>query len=381
MPETYRKWIYARAMTDGVLRHDQFEMRELPMPDPAPGQAVARVKLINIHSATRARMMGGMTVLGDTDRSNYACAEIVRSRDAAFEEGDVIACQAGWQEYQLISSEDGSVGYAPPTELVKTLNGTQSQWNYVFRPAMVKMWSPEVLMEMFGTSGMTAYFGMRECGPLMPRDWVLVAGATGSVGSIVVQLAMIAGCHVVGLGGGEERCAWVRDMLGADDCVDYRSENLGTALARVLPGGIDVFSDGIGGDLTLTAARLMNVDGRFLSYGAAAAFYGGKGNAPARPGSVRPAFGITDEVKAIFRARNIKSEAWVVDSFYHERLKAEDDLSRLMLSGKLKPINTVVDGFDNLPDAIIRLYRARRAGKLQVRFDPRPSAESPAAPG
>src|SRR6266436_10148431 len=104
-----------------------------------------------------------------------------------FGEGDVIACQAGWQDYQIVSSEDGSVGYGPASELVKALNGTSSQWSYVFRPAMVKMWPPEVLMEMFGTSGMTAYFGMRECGPLMPRDGVAVAGTTGSVGSIAAQ--------------------------------------------------------------------------------------------------------------------------------------------------------------------------------------------------
>jgi len=77
------------------------------------------------------------------------------------------------------------------------------------------------LMEMFGTSGMTAYFGMRECGPLMPRDCVAVAAATGSVGSIVAQLAKIAGCYVVGFGGGADRCDWVLETLGIDKCIDY----------------------------------------------------------------------------------------------------------------------------------------------------------------
>jgi Putative NADP-dependent oxidoreductases len=156
-------------------------------------------------------MANGMTRPGDTDRSNYACAEVVQSRDQTFKEGDVIACQAGWQEYQTSAAKTDPVGYGPASELVKALNGTNSQWNYVFRPAMVKMWPPEVLMEMFGTSGMTAYFGMRECGPLMPRDCVAVAGTTGSVGSIAAQLARIAGCYVVGFGGGMDRCKWVLD--------------------------------------------------------------------------------------------------------------------------------------------------------------------------
>ncbi len=167
MPPKFRQWIFAKPMVNDVLGPEQFQLQEVPIPELKQGQALVRVKLVNIHSGTRARMANGMTKLGDTDRSNYACAEVVQSRDQTFKEGDVIACQAGWQEYQIVSSEDGSVGYGPASELVKALNGTNSQWNYVFRPAMVKMWPPEVLMEMFGTSGMTAYFGMRECGPVM----------------------------------------------------------------------------------------------------------------------------------------------------------------------------------------------------------------------
>ncbi|MEA2894545.1 MAG: hypothetical protein QOJ84_160, partial [Bradyrhizobium sp.] len=196
LPTKFRQWIFAHPMVNDVLGLEQFELREVPIPELTPGQALVRVKLLNIHSGTRARMANGMTRLGDTDRSNYACAEVMQSRDPTFKEGDVIACQAGWQDFQIVSSGDASVGYGPPSELLKALNGTNSQWNYVFRPAMVKMWPPEVLMEMFGTSGMTAYFGMRECGPLMPKDCVAVAGTTGSVGSIAAQLARIAGCTV-----------------------------------------------------------------------------------------------------------------------------------------------------------------------------------------
>ena len=213
-------------MVDNILGPEQFELREVPIPELLQKQALVRVKLVNIHSGTRARMANGMTKLGDTDKSNYACAEVIQSRDRTFKEGDVIACQAGWQDYQIVSSEDACVGYGPASDLTKALNGTNSQWNYVFRPAMVKMWSTEVLMEMFGTSGMTAYFGLRECGPLIPRDNVAVAGTTGSVGSIAAQLARIAGCHVVGFGGGPERCQWVVDTLGIDKCIDYRAGDL-----------------------------------------------------------------------------------------------------------------------------------------------------------
>src|SRR5258708_32863170 len=147
-------------MVNDVLGPEQFELREGPIPELTQGRALVRVKLLNIHSGTRARMDNGMTKLGDTDRSNYACAEVVQSRDQTFREGDIIACQAGWQDYQIVSREDASVGYGPASELVKALNGTNSQGNYVFRTAMVKMWPPEELVEMFGPSGITASFGM-----------------------------------------------------------------------------------------------------------------------------------------------------------------------------------------------------------------------------
>jgi NADPH-dependent curcumin reductase CurA len=369
MPTKLRQWIFAKPMTNDVLGLEQFALREVPIPDLQQGQALVRVKLINIHSGTRARMAGGMTKLGDTDRSNYACAEVMQSRDQTFKEGDIIACQAGWQDFQIVSSGDASVGYGPPSELVKALNGTNSQWNYVFRPAMVKMWPPEVLMEMFGTSGMTAYFGMRECGPLMPRDCVAVAGTTGSVGSIAAQLARIAGCTVVGFGGGADRCRWVVDTLRIDACIDYRAEDFENQLKAAFPDGIDVYSDGIGGALTETVTALMNRHGRLFSYGGAAAYYADKLDAPQQRPSLRRAFGISETIETVLKQRNIKSECWIVDQFYHERLRAEDDLSRHLRSGALKPINNVVDGFENLPRAVVGLYATSRSGKLQVRFE------------
>jgi NADPH-dependent curcumin reductase CurA len=226
-----------------------------------------------------------------------------------------------------------------------------------------------VLMEMFGTSGMTAYFGMRECGPLMPRHRVAVAAASGSVGSIVGQLARIAGCYVVGFAGGADRCAWVRETLGINECIDYRAPDFAQQLKAAFPSGIDVFSDGVGGALTQTVMPLVNEHGRLFSYGAAAGLYADTLSRE-RP-SLRRMFGISEAVETLLQQRNIKSEAWIVDSFYHERLKAEDDLSRHLLSGAMKPITHVVEGFEELPKAIVNLYASARAGKLQVRFESR----------
>jgi NADPH-dependent curcumin reductase CurA len=338
LPKSYRQWVFAKPISGSPLGREHFQLRHLPMPEPSTGQALVRILLVNIHSAARQRMLGGATKLGNTDPTNYACAEVIQSCDP------------------------------PASELAKAVHDTNSQWTYVFRPVLVKLWSPSVLMEMFGTSGMTAYFGMRECGPLMPRDHVAVAGSSGSVGSIAAQLAKIAGARVVGFAGGAERCRWVVDTLGIDGCIDYLADDLDARLQRAFPVGIDVFSDGVGGRVTDAVLRLMNQDGRMLSYGAGAALYSDAPSLPVPGSSLRRMVGITEAMERILRERNIKSEAWIVDAFYHERLRAEDDLSRLMLMGRLKPVTHVIDGFDHLPDAIADLYRSGRSGKLQVQF-------------
>jgi len=369
MTETFRKWIYAKPIENNTLRLEQFEQIELPLPELDDGEALVRVKLVNIHSATRMRMASGATKLGETDLANFACAEVIRSRDPTFQPGDVIACQAGWQDHQVIRSQDGPVKYARPHELVKALNRGNSQWCYVFRPALVRMWPTDVLMEMFGTSGLTAYFGLRECGPIQPQDTVAVAGATGSVGSIAAQLAKIAGARVVGFGGGADRCQWAVNTLGLDACLDYRAEDFEAQLAAACPLGVDVFSDGVGGTLTDIVTRHMNRHGRLFSYGGAAAAYAEAGGPPSgKRLTIRQSFGITEAIETRLKERNIKSEAWIVDLFYHERLKAEDDLSRLLFSGALKPVTNVVEGFENLPQAVVNLYQDGRSGKLQVRF-------------
>jgi NADPH-dependent curcumin reductase CurA len=204
----------------------------------------------------------------------------------------------------------------------------------------------------------------------MPSDRVAVAGATGSVGSIAAQLAKAAGSYVVGFAGGEDRCEWTVENLGINRCIDYRAADFKNQLRDAFPTGIDVYSDGVGGTLTEIVVEQIKQNGRLFSYGAAAAFYADEFTPRSpQPFSMRKMFGISDDVDAMLKKKNIKTELWVVDAFYHERLKAEDDLSRLMLAGKLKAIHNVVEGFENLPQAISDLYGKYRSGKMQVRFD------------
>jgi len=378
LPSRFDRWVVASAPRDGELTRDHFRRERVEMPRLDEGQALVRVRLVNIHAATRLRMARGLIREGETDRNGYACAEVVASRDQRFVVGDLIACQAGWQEYDVVSSSDLPVGFPEPHELVKALNGTRSAWNYVMRPALARMWPASVLMDIFGTSGMTAWFGAREYGPLMPADRVLVAAATGSVGSIFAQLAKAAGSHVVGIAGGEDRCRWAMDTLGLDGCLDYRAGSFEDDLAAAFPSGIDVFSDGVGDALTELVTRHLKPNARLFSYGSAAAAYAPRLDAaPSVKPTMRQTFGLTDAIDRRLQARNVKSGAWTVDVFYHERLQAEDELARLMRMGRLRSNSRVVNGFAHLPQAIVDLYRNARVAKLQVSFDEAPRATHP----
>lgn len=144
---------------------------------------------------------------------------------------------------------------------------------------------------------------------------------------------------------------------------------------------MDVFADGVGGDVTAAVSKVMNKGSRLLSYGISSVFYADQiqprpGPARSTPGlsldqrraAIRRNFGVTDEFERIIKDQHIKVEAWIVHDFYYERIAAENHLARMAASGALKPINTVFDGLETLPEAIVSTFAGSRYGKLSVRF-------------
>lgn len=378
LPPTIRRWVYGSPMADGRVTPAQFALQQLPMPEPAHGEALVKVLLMGIHPRVRVSMApGGTLELGESE-TDFACAVVVRSRDPKLKVGDVIACQTEWQDYALVSSTSGPVGYAPPSAAVRALNDTDSQWTYVYRPWLVDRFAPEDLIGLMGTTGLTAYFGMREVGPLRPSDAVAVAAVAGATGSIAAQLAKAAGCYVVGFAGGSEKCAWAVDELGLDHCLDYRAPDLAAQVRAAFPQGVDVFADGVGGAVTTAVFQAMNDFGRVLSYGFSTDIYATDVVArPKRSPNVSPAeyrarlrrtFGITDQLEQVVHDKQLKVEAWIVSDYYYDRLQAENDLARLVDTGRVTPFNTVFEGFENLPQAISSMFTGVRYGKMAVRF-------------
>jgi NADPH-dependent curcumin reductase CurA len=373
LPYACRKWIVASPLVEGTIRPENFALIEQPLRALAPGEALVRTGLINLHSRTRLKLPSRehpegpeIIVAGETDLANYGCAEIVASRDVQLPVGATVHWQLGWQDYQIISRDEGPIGYAPPTPAVRALNGTSAPMNYVLRPDIARNWPAEELMHVFGTSGTTALLGLRRC-EVKSGDRVLVAAASGSVGSLAAQIARAAGAYVVGLAGGEDRCDWVRATLGIDGCLDYRAPDLAERLRFAFPDGIDLFCDGVGGSLTEAVVPQINRGGRLFAYGSSESFYS---SAPAGPRdkSLRRAFGITAALEALCDERGIRIECWIVFDHYDQRLALEDELASLLRYGAIRPVTDVTRGFANLPHAVTAMYARPHAGKAQVDF-------------
>ena len=374
LPKTVKKVILAKHVEeDNKLTAEHFKLIEEPMPVVKQDSALIQVLVTNIHAGTRNLMKApkGSTKVGDTDWLNYACGRVLQSRDKTYKEGDLIACQAGWITHQLVASNEERPDRAKDFELVKELNGTGSHTNYVFRPVMVRQYSPTMLMDVFGTSGTTPYFGMRECGPIMPHDYVAVAGTTGSVGSMAAQIVKAKGAYVVGFGGGPDRAKWVTDTFGIP-AFDYRDKDLDAKLKAAFPKGIDVYCDGVGGPLSDSVAKLMNKDSRYFAYGDSANIYADlQPDAAKLEGALKNArrYGMSDNVVNIIKDRHIKLESWVAQVWYQDRIEAENNLSQLVNTGKLKSISTVVKGIENAPKGIMSQYDGSNPyGKLQLQF-------------
>jgi len=181
-----------------------------------------------------------------------------------------------------------------------------------------------------------------------------VSGAAGGVGSIAGQIGKIIGCRVVGIAGGKEKCRWVVDELGFDDCIDYKAGNIGTALAEACPDGIDVYFDNVGGDILDAALEHMKDFGRIVACGMISGY-----NAAERPPGPRNIFRIV--------TKRLRMQGFIVIDFLPRFPEAALQLGVWAAEGKIHNRVHVVDGFLSAPAAINMLFTGENTGKLVVK--------------
>jgi NADPH-dependent curcumin reductase CurA len=253
--------------------------------------------------------------------------EVLESRNENFKKGDKVLTQSGWQLYG-VSRE------------VSKVDEERAPLSYY--------------LGILGMPGITAYFGLKEIGQAKSGETVVVSAASGAVGSVVGQLASLAGCRAVGIAGGAQKCEYVRRELGFDECVDYKAGHLRRDLEQACPKGVDVYFDNVGGEILDTLLAHMNLFSRVVVCGLISDY-----NA-AEPYRIR-------NIRAVLVNR-IKLQGMIVfdwRSRYGEALAALGDY---LSQGKLKYRESVLEGIDQAPQGLIALLKGHNFGKQLVKL-------------
>ena len=326
-----RQWLYAK-QPQGKIAADTFQWTETAIPVPRDGEALVRTRMLSLDPANRAWMMGKTyrdALEPGQVMSGFAVGEVVESKTSGLKAGDIIEGDWGWQDYAAM----------PARRLTKRT--TKAPYELLIGPLSI--------------TGLTAYFGLLNVGQPKPGDTVLVSAAAGAVGTMVGQIAKLAGCRVVGTAGGQDKCDWLVRELGFDAAIDYKAGGVFRALRTVCPSGVDVYFDNTGGPVVEAALSLMNLRGRIVCCGNVSQYDVDK---PA-PGPMA--------VPGLVVTKRLRMEGFIVMDFYDRRAEAETRLAQWVEQGRIKAVVDIVDGLDRAPEALIGLFNGRNRGKMAVR--------------
>jgi NADPH-dependent curcumin reductase len=345
MAETNRRWLLA-ARPHGVIKDSDFNLVEGPVPEPGPGEFLVRVTHLSFDPTQRGWLAADSYLpavkLGEPVRAS-GVGQVVKSNHPGFKVGQMVQGGFGWQEYVLSS---GATELGPITPLFPGI-------------------TPEQALGVFGITGLTAWFGLTDIGQPKAGDTVLVSGAAGATGSVVVQVAKALGCKVIAIAGGPDKCRWVREVAGADACIDYKSEDVGARIKALAPGGVNVVFENVGGEILEAALMNLALRARVVLCGGISSY---NVEDLSQMAGIRPYMQLT-----IMRAR---MEGFIIIDYMSRFAEGVQSLAKLMAEGKLKTAEDVQHGFENCPATLRRLFEGKNLGKqlLKLADPPLPQA-------
>lgn len=334
-----RQWILRKRPVGDIAPGD-LEFAETAIRPLEEGEVLIRNIYLSLDPTNRIWMSDQDQYLppveiGDVMRGG-TIGVVETSRSERFPVGAIVnAGLSGWQSY--------SIGHEAMLNPVPALPGVPLT----------------AYMSVLGATGLTAWFGMTDIGRPQAGETVVVSAAAGAVGSVAGQIAKARGARVIGIAGGPKKCAWLTDELGFDGAIDYKNEDVGAALDRLCPNGIDVNFENVGGAIMDAVVSRMNNFGRMPLCGMISG-YNAEGVAS----------GPTDFGRVLMRRLLIKG--FIVIDYLPRAGEAFAELAPLVLEGKLKWKAHVVDGLENAVDAVQRLFTGDHDGKLLVRISPEP---------
>ena len=320
----------------GVPVPDNFRLERAAAPEPGEGELLLQILYLSLDPYMRGRMddaksYSAPVALGGVMEGGTV-ARVVSSRNSNFAPGDMVLSHSGWQLYAT-SNGDGLRKLDPTQAPVTTALG------------------------VLGMPGFTAYAGLRNIGKPKPDETVVVAAASGAVGSVVGQIAKLRGARAVGIAGGPEKCAFIRDELGFDVAIDHRAKDFGVQLAAACPDGIDVYFENVGGAVAEAVFPLLNDFARIPVCGLIAHY----NNEPAEGLDRLPGF-----MRAVLR-KSLTVRGFIQREFVDQSPDFLTEASAWIADGRLKFREDIVDGLENAPEAFIGLLQGKNFGKLIIR--------------
>ena len=331
--------IVLRRRPTGLVAPEDTELLAAPAPAVADGEALLRTTYIGLDAAVRTWLNdqpGYLPPVGIGEVIRAAgVGEVVESRCPAYQVGDIVTTLTGFQEYSIIRDDIFST----------PIPGESDQ---------------RAIMSVYGSGGATAYFGMKEVGRPKPGQTVVVSAAAGATGSIAGQIAKILGARVVGIAGGPTKCRVVTEDFGFDACIDYKNDDLRTALKRHCPAGVDVYFDNVGGAVLDAVLGRLAPNARVVLCGVISSYLTGEHPGPA------------NYVNLLSKTATM--QGFNALAMWDRFDEAFADLRRWGAEGRLVHRETVYEGLESCVDALNGLFTGANIGKMLVRVSP-PSAE------
>ena len=327
----------------GEATSQNFQIVETAVPAAGPGQMLLRTIYLSLDPYMRGRMSAGPSYAAPVEVGGVmeggAVCTVVDSQLPPYVEGDLVVARSGWQKFSL-SDGQGVQKIGPSLRPISYALG------------------------VLGMPGLTAYTGLLNIGKPQPGETLVVAGASGAVGSVVGQLAKIKGCRVIGIAGGDEKCRFVKEELRFDDCLDHCRLKLGERLRAACPHGVDIYFENVGGAVTDAVLPLLNNFARIPVCGLIAHY----NDTGLRRG--------VDRVPLLMRDILIKRltfRGYIVFDFHSQFGDFLSDMTGWVREGRVKYREDITEGLENAPRELIGLLKGGNFGKKLIRVSPDPT--------
>ncbi|WNO62111.1 NADP-dependent oxidoreductase [Rheinheimera sp. MMS21-TC3] len=335
---TVNRQLTLASRPQGAPTSDNFALISTEIPSISDGQLLLRTVYLSLDPYMRGRMSDAKSyadpVAINSPMVGGTVSRVHASKHADFKAGDWVLSFNGWQDY-AVSDGAGLIKLDP------------------------NLMPPSYALGIMGMPGFTAYMGLLDIGKPQTGETVVVAAATGAVGSVVAQIAKLKGCKVVAIAGGAEKCAYALEKLGVDACIDHKAEDFAQQLAEACPKGIDVYYENVGGKVLDGVLPLLNTGARIPVCGLISQYNATE--LPAGPDRLGQLMG------AILVKRMTVKGFIIFDDYAHRYNEFAQDMVQWLQQGKIHYKEQIVDGLATAPDAFIGLLEGKNFGKLVIR--------------